>query len=44
MAAKVIETIQQSASTEAIGDGKIFVLDLESAMRIRTAETGDQAL
>jgi nitrogen regulatory protein P-II 2 len=44
MAAKVVEAIQQSASTEAIGDGKIFVLDLESAMRIRTAETGDQAL
>jgi nitrogen regulatory protein P-II 2 len=44
MAAKVVETIQQAASTEAIGDGKIFVFDLESAMRIRTAETGNQAL
>lgn len=44
MAAKVVETIQQAASTEAIGDGKIFVFDLESAMRIRTGETGDQAL
>ena len=43
-AAKVVETIQQAASTEAIGDGKIFVFDLESAMRIRTGETGDQAL
>jgi nitrogen regulatory protein P-II 2 len=44
MAAKVVETIQHAASTEAIGDGKIFVFDLASAMRIRTAETGDQAL
>ena len=44
MAEKVVETIQHAASTEAIGDGKIFVFDLESAMRIRTAETGDQAL
>ena len=41
---QVIETIQQTASTEAIGDGKIFVIDLESATRIRTGETGDTAL
>jgi nitrogen regulatory protein P-II 2 len=41
---KVIETIQQTASTEAIGDGKIFVLDLVSAVRIRTGESGDTAL
>jgi len=40
----VIETIQQTASTEAIGDGKIFVFDLASATRIRTGETGDTAL
>ena len=38
------QTIQQTASTEAIGDGKIFVLDLASATRIRTGETGDTAL
>ncbi|UVI40117.1 P-II family nitrogen regulator [Qipengyuania spongiae] len=44
LAAKVVETIQQTASTEAIGDGKIFVLDLVEATRIRTGETGDTAL
>jgi len=44
LAARVIETIQQTASTEAIGDGKIFVFDLVSATRIRTGETGDTAL
>ncbi|MBV1918853.1 MAG: P-II family nitrogen regulator [Sphingomonadaceae bacterium] len=44
LAPKVVETIQQAASTEAIGDGKIFVLNVESAMRIRTEETGDTAL
>ena len=44
LAATVVEAIQQSATTEAIGDGKIFVLELESAMRIRTAETGELAL
>jgi nitrogen regulatory protein P-II 2 len=41
---KVVETIQQSASTESIGDGKIFVLDLMSTTRIRTGETDDAAL
>jgi len=41
---QVVETIQQSASTEAIGDGKIFVLDLAAATRIRTGESGDTAL
>lgn len=44
IAAQVVETIQQTASTDAIGDGKIFVLDLASATRIRTGETGDTAL
>ena len=44
MAPKVVETIQIAASTESIGDGKIFVFELESALRIRTSETGDQAL
>jgi nitrogen regulatory protein P-II 2 len=42
--AGVVETIQQVANTSAIGDGKIFVLNLESAIRIRTAESGDNAL
>jgi nitrogen regulatory protein P-II 2 len=40
----VIEAISESARTEKIGDGKIFVLDLEQAMRIRTGETGKDAL
>ena len=44
LAPRVVETIQQCASTQAIGDGKIFVLDLASATRIRTGETGDTAL
>ena len=44
LAAKIVETIQQTASTEAIGDGKVFVLDLVSAVRIRTGESGDTAL
>ena len=41
---KVVETIQQTASTDSIGDGKIFVLDLESTTRIRTGETNETAL
>ncbi|HEX5645156.1 MAG TPA: P-II family nitrogen regulator [Erythrobacter sp.] len=44
VAAQVVETIQQTANTDAIGDGKIFVLDLASATRIRTGETGETAL
>ena len=41
---QVIETIQRSANTGQIGDGKIFVLDLQAAMRIRTGDTGSDAL
>lgn len=41
---KVVEAIQQSASTGKIGDGKIFVHDIASAVRIRTGETGNEAL
>ena len=44
VAPQVVETISAVARTEAIGDGKIFVLDLASATRIRTGETGDTAL
>ena len=44
LAPQAVEAIQHAASTEAIGDGKIFVLDLASATRIRTGETGDTAL
>ena len=41
---RVVEAIQQAATTGAIGDGKIFVLDLAEAVRIRTGETDDTAL
>jgi nitrogen regulatory protein P-II 2 len=41
---KVIEAISTSAKTGKIGDGKIFVFDLEQAVRIRTGETGNEAL
>lgn len=44
MADQVVETIQNSANTGRIGDGKIFVYDLEKAVRIRTGETGRDAL
>ena len=44
IAPQVVETIQQTANTESIGDGKIFVFDLASATRIRTGETGETAL
>lgn len=43
-APRVVETLQQSAGTGAIGDGKIFVLDVGQAVRIRTGETGEAAL
>ena len=41
---KVVEAIKASAGQNKIGDGKIFVYDLKSVMRIRTGETGDAAL
>ena len=44
MAQKVIDTISRSAKTGSVGDGKIFVSDLDSVLRIRTGETGESAL
>ncbi len=41
---QVIDTIIESAKTGKIGDGKIFVTDLETVVRIRTSETGSSAL
>jgi nitrogen regulatory protein P-II 2 len=41
---QVIEAIEKSANTGKIGDGKIFVFDLEQVVRIRTGETGADAL
>ncbi|RMG30264.1 MAG: P-II family nitrogen regulator [Gammaproteobacteria bacterium] len=40
----VVEAIVRAANTGKIGDGKIFVLPLEQALRIRTGETGPEAL
>ena len=40
----VVEAIQQTAHTDKIGDGKIFVLEVAQAVRIRTGETGNDAL
>ena len=40
----VVEAIQKSAHTGSIGDGKVFVLDVTSAVRIRTGETNDDAI
>ena len=40
----VLEAILKSARTDKIGDGKIFVLDLQEVVRIRTGETGKTAL
>ena len=44
LVAKVIETIEITARTGRIGDGKIFVLPIENAVRIRTGEKGDEAV
>ena len=44
LAGRVVEVIQQAANTGAIGDGKIFVLELGQAVRIRTGETDAVAL
>jgi len=44
MADQVVSIISTTARTGKIGDGKIFVLDLEQAMRVRTGETNEDAL
>ena len=44
MADSIVETITKTARTGKIGDGKIFVLDLAQAVRVRTGETGPDAL
>ena len=43
-AAKAVEAIKAAAATGKIGDGKIFVVNVEDAVRIRTGETGAAAL
>ncbi len=44
IADRVVEAIQSAANTGAIGDGKIFMLDVGQAVRIRTGETDESAL
>jgi nitrogen regulatory protein P-II 2 len=44
LADQVIEIISRAANTGKIGDGKIFVFNLEQAVRIRTSEAGSEAL
>ena len=44
LADQVVDTITQTARTGKIGDGKIFVLDVAQAVRVRTGETNHDAL
>jgi len=44
LAEQVVEAIMKSAHTGKIGDGKIFVMDIERAVRIRTGEINEEAL
>jgi nitrogen regulatory protein PII len=44
MADAIVETIIKTAQTGKIGDGKVFVLDVDQAVRVRTGETNDDAL
>ncbi|RJP58189.1 MAG: P-II family nitrogen regulator [Deltaproteobacteria bacterium] len=44
LASKVVETIEKSARTGKIGDGKIFIMQMEEAIRIRTGERREEAL
>ncbi len=44
LADRVVEAISRAANTGKVGDGKIFIYDLENAVRIRTGESGPEAL
>jgi len=44
MVEQVVEAISNAARTGKIGDGKVFVLELEKALRVRTGETDEEAL
>ena len=44
MAEQVVEAIQNAAKTGRIGDGKIFISTIDQAIRIRTGETGGEAI
>ncbi|MDC1198751.1 P-II family nitrogen regulator [bacterium] len=41
---RIIEAISSTARTGKVGDGKIFVMNVEQALRVRTGETGDDAI
>ncbi len=44
IAEQVVEALAAAAKTGSIGDGKVFVLNVETSLRVRTGETGDEAL
>jgi len=44
IAEQVVDTLATTAKTGSIGDGKVFVLDVESALRVRTGETNEDAI
>ncbi len=44
MLERAVEAIQQAAHTGRIGDGKIFIVPVENAIRVRTGETGNEAI
>ena len=44
LAERTVESIMETAQTGSIGDGKVFVMDVQSAVRIRTGESGAEAL
>jgi len=44
LVSRVVDAIARTAKTDRIGDGKVFVLPVEEALRIRTGERGDEAL
>ena len=44
IADQVVETLASTAKTGSIGDGKVFVLDVQSALRVRTGETNQDAI
>ena len=44
LANKVVDTIVSAAKTGQVGDGKIFIYDVEDAVRVRTGESGEDAL
>ena len=44
LADRIVESISRAANTGKVGDGKIFIYDLENAVRIRTGESGPEAL